>query len=130
MILLVLVNILYTILFVYLGYFFYRADVKQRNNDNYLTLVGYSIVFLPIYIVINSKLKDPKQIQEVIDHETEHIFQMRDGRENSKYGEGRGRLDYDNENVYWEGKTIPRSSIEEGAKDLPWEKEAYNNTKK
>ncbi len=70
-------------------------------------------------IVINSKLKDPKQIQEVIDHETEHIIQMRDGR-----------LDYDKENVYWEGKTIPRSSIEEGAKDLPWEKEAYNNTKK
>ena len=70
-------------------------------------------------IVINSKLKDPKQIQEVIDHETEHIIQMRDGR-----------LDYDNENVYWEGKTIPRSSIEEGAKNLPWEKEAYNNTKK
>ena len=70
-------------------------------------------------IVINSKLKDPKQIQEVIDHETEHIIQMRDGR-----------LDYDKENVYWEGKTIPRSSIEEGAKNLPWEKEAYNNTKK
>ena len=70
-------------------------------------------------IVINSKLKDPKQIQEVIDHETEHIIQMRDGR-----------LDYDNENVYWEGKTIPRSSIEEGAKNLPWEKEVYNNTKK
>ena len=70
-------------------------------------------------IVINSKLKDPKQIQEVIDHETEHIIQMRDGR-----------LDYDKENVYWEGKTIPRSSIEEGAKNLPWEKEVYNNTKK
>ena len=70
-------------------------------------------------IVINSKLKDPKQIQEVIDHETEHIIQMRDGR-----------LDYDKENVYWEGKTIPRSSIEEGAKDLPWEKEVYNKTKK
>jgi hypothetical protein len=69
-------------------------------------------------IVINSKLKDPKQIQEVIDHETEHIIQMRDGR-----------LDYDKENVYWEGKTIPRSSIEEGAKDLPWEKEAYTKTK-
>ena len=70
-------------------------------------------------IVINSKLKDPKQIQEVIDHETEHIIQMRDGR-----------LDYDKENVYWEGKTIPRSSIEEGAKNLPWEKEVYNKTKK
>jgi len=70
-------------------------------------------------IVINSKLKDPKQIQKVIDHETEHIIQMRDGR-----------LDYDKENVYWEGKTIPRSSIEEGAKNLPWEKEVYNKTKK
>ena len=56
MILLVLVNILYTILFVYLGSFFYKSTLKQRNNDKYFTLIGYSIVFLPIYIVINSKL--------------------------------------------------------------------------
>ena len=70
-------------------------------------------------ILINKNVDNPKQIQEVIDHETEHIIQMRDGR-----------LDYDKENVYWEGKTIPRSSIEEGAKNLPWEKEVYNKTKK
>ena len=45
-----------------------------------------------------------------------HICQMR-----------RGDLDYDNKNVYWKGKVIPRSSIKEGAKNLPWEKEAYDN---
>ena len=39
----------------------------------------------------------------------------------------RGDLDYDDENVYWKGKVIPRSSIKEGAKDLPWEAEAYRN---
>jgi hypothetical protein len=46
-----------------------------------------------------------------------HIDQMR-----------RGDLDYDDKYVYWKGKKIPRSSMNEGAKDLPWEKEAYNKT--
>ena len=41
----------------------------------------------------------------------------------------RGDLDYDNNNVYWKGKTIPRSKINEGSKNLPWEKEAYNKSK-
>ena len=36
-------------------------------------------------------------------------------------------LDYDDKNVYWKGKVIPRSSIKEGAKNLPWEAEAYRN---
>ena len=38
-----------------------------------------------------------------------------------------GDLDYDDKYVYWKGKKIPRSSMNEGAKNLPWEKEAYNN---
>jgi hypothetical protein len=41
----------------------------------------------------------------------------------------RGDLDYDNENVYWKGKCYPRSDMEEGAKNLPWEAEAYKRRK-
>lgn len=70
-------------------------------------------------IVLNNKLTDPEQIQDVINHEMVHIDQMK-----------RGDLDYDDKNVYWKGKTIPRSSIKEGSAALAWEKEAYNKTKK
>jgi len=66
-------------------------------------------------IIINKNVK-PERIQEVIDHEMIHINQMR-----------RGDLNYDDKNVYWKGRVIPRSSIKEGAKNLPWEKEAYDN---
>ena len=58
-------------------------------------------------IVINKDL-DPSQIDEV------HLDQMK-----------RGDLDYDNENVYWKGKKYSRADMEEGAKNLPWEAEAY-----
>ena len=67
-------------------------------------------------IVINKDIKDPKKIQDVVDHEKVHIQQMKDGR-----------LDYDDNNVYWKGKKYSRASMKEGAKDLPWEKEAYKN---
>ena len=70
-------------------------------------------------ITLNNKLKDPEQIQDVVDHEKVHIQQMKDGR-----------LNYDDNNVYWEGKKYSRASMKEGAKDLPWEKEAYTKTKK
>ena len=66
--------------------------------------------------IIISKDLDPDKIDEVIAHEKVHIAQMR-----------RGDLDYDDKNVYWKDKVIPRSSIKEGAKDLPWEAEAYRN---
>lgn len=69
-------------------------------------------------IIINDKVS-PAKMSEVIAHEMVHIDQMK-----------RGDLDYDNKNVYWKGKVIPRSSIKEGAKNLPWEKEAYNKNKK
>jgi len=70
-------------------------------------------------IVINKDIKDTEQIDDVIDHEMVHIDQMK-----------RGDLDYDNNNVIWKGKKYSRASMKEGAKNLPWEKEAYTKTKK
>ncbi len=66
-------------------------------------------------IIINKDV-DPSKTQDVIDHEMVHIDQMK-----------RGDLDYDDENVYWKGKKYPRSKMKEGAKNLPWEAEAYKN---
>lgn len=69
-------------------------------------------------IDINKDIKDPQQEKEVIEHEKLHLDQME-----------RGDLDYDDKNVYWKGKTYPRSKMKEGAKNLPWEKEVYDKTK-
>jgi len=66
-------------------------------------------------IILNKDL-DPSQCQDVINHEMVHIEQMK-----------RGDLDYDDKNVYWKGTTYPRSKMNEGAKKLPWEAEAYKN---
>jgi len=66
-------------------------------------------------IIINKDV-DPSKTQDVIDHEMVHIDQMK-----------RGDLDYDDENVNWKGKKYPRSKMKEGAKNLPWEAEAYKN---
>ena len=66
-------------------------------------------------IILNKDL-DPSDCARVIDHEMVHIDQMK-----------RGDLDYDNKNVYWKGKIYPRSEMNEGAKKLPWEDEAYRN---
>lgn len=69
-------------------------------------------------ILINQDLS-PAKAKEVEEHEMGHIEQMK-----------RGDLDYDDENVYWKGKTYPRSKMKEGAHDLPWEKEIYDKTEK
>jgi len=69
-------------------------------------------------IDINKNITDPKQEKEVIEHEKLHLEQME-----------RGDLDYDDKNVYWKGKEYPRSKMKEGAKNLPWEKEVYDETK-
>jgi len=58
-----------------------------------------------------------KAEESVIEHEEIHIEQVK-----------RGDLDYDDDNVYWKGKTYPRSKMKEGDPNLPWEKEAYNKT--
>jgi hypothetical protein len=67
-------------------------------------------------IIVNKDL-DPSQIDDVVAHEKIHIEQME-----------RGDLDYDNENVYWKGKTYSRADMAEGAADLPWEAEAYKRS--
>ena len=68
-------------------------------------------------IILNNNL-DPSECEKVIDHEMVHIDQMK-----------RGDLNYDDKNVYWKGKTYPRSKMQEGAKNLPWEDEAYKKSK-
>ena len=66
-------------------------------------------------IIINKDL-DPSQIDDVESHEKVHLDQMK-----------RGDLDYDDNYVYWKGKKYSRADMEEGAKNLPWEAEAYKN---
>ena len=65
-------------------------------------------------IHINKDINSPAQIKEIVKHEAVHLDQM-----------NRGDLDYDDSNVYWKGKKYSRSKMKEGAKNLPWEKEAY-----
>jgi hypothetical protein len=69
-------------------------------------------------IIINNNIKDPKEIDKVIKHESVHIDQIK-----------RGDLNYDEKNVIWKGKKFPRSKMKEGAKNLPWEVEAYKKVK-
>ena len=64
-------------------------------------------------IILNQDLK-PNQIPEVIAHEKVHIDQMR-----------RVDLDYDDKYVYFKGRKYSRAQMKEGAKNLPWEAEAY-----
>jgi|TARA_R100000455_G_C6151227_1_gene40339 hypothetical protein len=65
-----------------------------------------------------------KEINKAVAHEKVHLDQMK-----------QGRLDYDNETVTWKPTTksparvYKRANMMEGAKNLPWEKEAYNKTK-
>tara|TARA_R100001443_G_scaffold93888_1_gene100488 strand:+ start:2493 stop:2819 length:327 start_codon:yes stop_codon:yes gene_type:complete len=72
-------------------------------------------------ITINSKVKSPNQVKEIIKHEKVHIDQMKDGR-----------LAYDDNNIYhrksgkgkW--KVKKRSNKVDGSPSSWWEKEAYN----
>ena len=64
-------------------------------------------------IILNKDL-DPEQCEKVIAHEKIHLEQMK-----------RGDLDYDDKYVYWKGKKYSRAQMKEGAKNLPWEAEAY-----
>jgi len=64
-------------------------------------------------ITLNKNLS-PLEKEDVTRHEKVHLDQM-----------DRGDLDYDEKFVYWKGKKYPRSIMDEGNKNLPWEKEAY-----
>ena len=68
--------------------------------------------------IIVDKNLSPLEQEDVVRHEKVHLDQMK-----------RGDLDYDNNNVYWKGKKIPRSTMDEGDKNLPWEREAYKANK-
>lgn len=68
-------------------------------------------------IILNKDL-DPSQCDKVIAHEKVHIDQMK-----------RGDLNYDDKYVYWKGKKYSRAQMQEGAKNLPWEAEAYRKVK-
>lgn len=65
-------------------------------------------------IHINKNLS-PVQQKIAISHEKVHRKQIRDGR-----------LSYDENFIYWNGKKYSRKKIKEGARNLPWEKEAYD----
>ena len=69
-----------------------------------------------IYLNKNVKSGTPLE-KEAIAHEMVHIDQMK-----------RGDLNYDDNNVYWKGKKYSRKQMNEGSKQLPWEKEAYDKT--
>ena len=67
-------------------------------------------------IIINKDL-EPSEVDGVVAHEKIHLEQME-----------RGDLDYDNEYVYWKGKKYSRADMAEGARNLPWEAEAYRRS--
>jgi len=69
-------------------------------------------------ILVNKNITDEKQINDVIKHEKVHLDQIE-----------RGDLDYNDNAVFWKGKKYLRAQMKEGAKNLPWEKEAYSKSK-
>ena len=79
--------------------------IAEANNDG--------TIFLDKKVKNNSPLA-----KEAIAHEMVHMDQM-----------ARGDLDYNDNNVIWKGKKYSREQMNEGSKNLPWEKEAYNKTK-
>ncbi len=68
-------------------------------------------------ILVSEELHNDKDRESVVEHEKIHVDQIK-----------RGDLWYDDECVYWKGKKYPRSKMDEGNPNLPWEKEAYDKT--
>jgi len=79
--------------------------IAEANKDG--------TIYLDKDIDLNSK-----KAKEAIKHEKVHLKQFADGD-----------LDYTDDYVIWKGKKYPRKNMNEGSKQLPWEKEAYNKTK-
>lgn len=73
-------------------------------------------------IFIDKSLSGKKK-QEAVEHEKVHMDQM-----------AQGRLQYDDNTVTWKKDTksparvYKREDMQEGAKNLPWEDEAYKNS--
>ncbi len=79
--------------------------IAEANNDG------------TIYLDKSVK-NDSPLAKEAIAHEMVHMDQM-----------ARGDLNYNDDKVFWQGKEYDRDDMNEGSKNLPWEKEAYNKTK-
>jgi len=79
--------------------------IAEANNDG------------TIYLDKSVK-NDSPLAKEAIAHEMVHMDQM-----------SRGDLNYNDDKVFWKGKQYDRDDMNEGSKNLPWEKEAYNKTK-
>jgi hypothetical protein len=77
--------------------------VAEANNDG--------------TIFVDADVPDKKK-EEAVEHEKVHMDQME-----------RGDLQYDDDNVYWKGKTYSRDEMKEGDKKLPWEQEAWKANK-
>ncbi len=73
--------------------------------------------------ILISKNLSPLEAEKVINHEKIHLEQMGCIKDSS--GKYRNDLDYDDKYVYWKGKKYSRAQMQEGAKNLPWEAEAY-----
>jgi hypothetical protein len=84
----------------------YQVDME----DNVMGMAQSNGTILVNKNVSPLELKKSKTIS----HEKVHVNQMR-----------RGDLGYNDTHVMWKGKKYSRASMEEGAKNLPWEKEAY-----
>ena len=78
--------------------------VAEANNDG--------------TIFVDKDASNHKKL-EAIAHEKVHMDQME-----------RGDLAYDDDNVYWKGEVYPRNEMQEGAKNLPWEEEAWQANKR
>ena len=93
----------------------YRVDMEdgvmgKANNNGSIT--------------INKDLH-PDDVENVVAHEKVHLMQMGCVKDGGKY---RDDLDYDDKYVYWKGKKYSRAQMQEGAKNLPWEAEAYRRS--
>jgi len=86
-------------------------------------------------ITVNNKVKDKKQLEEIISHEEVHVKQFKKFEKSN----GKKGLDYNDKYVTWDGNKYPRKNgkikyngkfISEGSKIFPWEKEAYSKENK
>lgn len=103
------------------GGFQMKSRVAMDNTPIYTEKLPndtYGLTLNTGNIIVNSNLKG-KQKDQVIKHEKVHVNQIQ-----------RGDLSYTDSAVFWKGKKHNRSSMDEGNKNLPWEKEAYSKSKK
>lgn len=74
-------------------------------------------------IIMNKdQARDPEMRDKILKHEKHHLKEMII----DKNPDGSPVLDYDADSVTYKGVNYSRDEFDEGNKELPWEKEAYN----